>query len=511
MGKFDWLEKRALRAVDQLRLWSENPRLDPDDAHVSLADYASDLIVENGEKDSFLDLINSIAIDGFIPADPIVVWKNCDNKKYYVAEGNRRTLALKLLRTPSKAPKSIRSYVRKYSEKIKREDLDKIRVCIAPSFEETEWYINQRHARSSIQRPWSRLQQQRWIARIYDKYNGDIEKVKSVTRINKSELEFTLRILHIRDYALAPRVLKKLSKDEKEKVKSHRIPMTILERWFTNAVVKEEWGIEFDNDDVNIISNRTSFLNAYVEWIKLVLHRDDPDVTLCINTRTITTDLRNILDHLPKVKFGTDDDISKSNEQDTSSDNDSVNGDESTSENADQNNEKASEGEKKNDKPKKPLSKNPDRNQMVVPWCQLQTSNFKLDALFREFKKIPVLSYRNCVAASLRVFLDIAVYEFLVCENCVEEIQERYNDKKLPKITLKQRLEFLKQKKLTSRTPSFKVVDQLLNNNNQFSLDTLNSYIHGNAIHHTGRRFINKFWDFLFPLFEKIMEIKEDY
>lgn len=44
-----------------------------------------------------------------------IEWKNEDNQKYYVAEGNRRLVALKLLRMPQKAPKSIRSFIRKAS------------------------------------------------------------------------------------------------------------------------------------------------------------------------------------------------------------------------------------------------------------------------------------------------------------------------------------------------------------------------------------------------------------
>ena len=138
MGKYDWLEKRTLRAVDHLRLWTDNPRLDPEENHLGIADYVSDLMAENGEKESFLRLVSSIANDGFIPADPIVVWKNNSNNKYYIAEGNRRILALKLLRSPEKAPKSIRSYIRKKSALINRKDIEKIKVCVAPTFEERD-------------------------------------------------------------------------------------------------------------------------------------------------------------------------------------------------------------------------------------------------------------------------------------------------------------------------------------------------------------------------------------
>lgn len=132
MTNFDWLERRTLRSIDQLKLWPENPRLDPDEQHVRLADFVSDLIADSGEKDSFLALINSIATNGYIPSDPIVVWQDEDSGKFYVAEGNRRILALKLLRNPEKAPKSIRALVRQKSQLIDRNEIAKIRVSVAP-------------------------------------------------------------------------------------------------------------------------------------------------------------------------------------------------------------------------------------------------------------------------------------------------------------------------------------------------------------------------------------------
>jgi len=494
MGKYDWLEKRHLRAVDQLRLWPENPRLNPEENHISLSDYASDLIDSSGEKDSFLKLINSISTDGFIPADPIVVWKNEENDKYYVAEGNRRILALKLLRNPAKAPRSLRNFIRTRSEVIERSSIEKIRVCIAPSFDFCEWYINQRHASSSIQRPWSRHQQQQWVAGLYDKYSGDIDKVMSITQFKKSELKSTLRILKIRDLALNKAVLEKLNADEKESVKSHRLPMTILERWFENLIVKEKWGIEFDEENVNIVSNMDSFLLAYSEWIKFVLHRDEPDISVQINTRTITSNLDGILEKLPEVLFE-----------------DNLTPDKKDSEGADQDDksESTEEKEEKEGKPEspKPLYKDPNRNRLVVDTTSLSTTNYKLDALFKEFKKIPY-TYTNCVAASLRVFLDLAVNEYTAEKNCKKKMAAAYRCSYLD-IPLKKKLEYLKTNNLKSKRESCKVLDKLLNYTNDHSLDTLNKYIHGNDTRHTSKQFLNGFWDFLFPLFEEIIEIKE--
>ncbi|MCK4433017.1 MAG: ParB N-terminal domain-containing protein, partial [Methanomicrobia archaeon] len=140
MKKNDWLIKKTPRSVDQLRLWPENPRLNPEEIQVSLRDYAEDFTYAKADRDNFIDLVKSIADDGFIHADPIVVWQNDENKKYYVAEGNRRLVALKLLREPNKAPKSIRTTLRKYSKKINKSDIEKIFVNVAPSFDDAEWY-----------------------------------------------------------------------------------------------------------------------------------------------------------------------------------------------------------------------------------------------------------------------------------------------------------------------------------------------------------------------------------
>ena len=149
-NKYEWLNKRYLRSVDQLRLWDENPRLNPDEKHLTIVDFVEDLIADEADKSSFFDLLQSIS-EGFVPADPIVVWRQENNGKYYVAEGNRRVIALKLLRNPNKAPKSIRRYVRKLANSVHREDIEKISVNIAPTFEDAEWYINQRNNASSLQ------------------------------------------------------------------------------------------------------------------------------------------------------------------------------------------------------------------------------------------------------------------------------------------------------------------------------------------------------------------------
>ena len=83
--KYEWLERKTPRSVEQLRLWNGNPRLDPEERHITLADFVEDLINDDYEKKHFLNLIASIASQ-YIPADPIVVWKDTVTEKFYVAD-----------------------------------------------------------------------------------------------------------------------------------------------------------------------------------------------------------------------------------------------------------------------------------------------------------------------------------------------------------------------------------------------------------------------------------------
>jgi hypothetical protein len=290
-NKYDWLNKRSIRSVDQLRLWSDNPRLNLDEKHLTISDFTEDLITDDADKKSFFDLLKSIAIE-FIPADPIIVWKDTKNSKFYVAEGNRRVLALKLLRDPDKAPKSIRAYVRALAKNVNQDSIEKILVNIAPTFEDAIWYINQRNSTSSLQRPWSRVQQQRWILDLYNKYSGNIDKICNLTKMTKSELESFIRILHLIDLVKSKEIKDKLTEQEFKEATSSKFPITILERFFSNKLVKDQWGIEFEGTDLKL-KNKSSFFDAYSALIKNIVSTEDSKIV--IDTRTITSNLEEIL------------------------------------------------------------------------------------------------------------------------------------------------------------------------------------------------------------------------
>lgn len=512
--KYDWLNKKTPRAVDQIRLWSENPRLNPEENHLTLSDFAEDLTAETADRNDFYALVNSIVEDGFVPADPIVVWKNEENQKYYVAEGNRRLVALKLLREPHKAPKSIRSFIRKSSSKMNLTEIEKIPVNVAPSFEEAEWYINQRNSSSSLQRKWSSEQQRRWISTLYEKYDGDIEKIVSVTKLTKSELEGIIRLLKIKDFVKLSEVKNKLTDEEFAKANSYRFPITILERFFNFSEVKEKWGLVYEGIDVLIISNKLSFYNAFAEFIKRVVNNNDDK----INTRITKDDLETILASLPIVTFDSEDTENKedstqepnnveANENQANRDTTTNSGAEQNQENTNSDNSQGQNNNQNNNQSttNQYLKGNLKRKNLILPIYELDTDSARLLGLFNELKRIS-LTYRNTVSASMRVFLDLAVYKYIETEGIENAIKAQYQDD-IKNIQLKKRLEYIKTNKLNGKPQN--IVSKLIDPSNQYSLDVLNGFIHNHDTHFLNKEFLNGFWDFLFPLFEELLVIRE--
>lgn len=484
-NKYDWLEKKVSRSVEQLRLWNENPRLNPDEKHITLADFTEDLIADESEKKHFFDLLKSIAIE-YIPADPVIIWKDEDSQKFYVAEGNRRVLALKLLNDPNKAPKSIRAHVRNLVKD--RQPVDKIKVNVAPSFDDAEWYINQRNSVSTLQRPWSRIQQQRWIETLYNKYGNNIDLLLLKSSLSQGELETAIRNLRLIDLIKSPEVKNVLSEQQYKEATSYKFPVTIIERFFSNKVVKEKWGVEFDGLEVRL-KNRNGFLVAYAELIKNIVDKN-PDIS--IDTRTITTNLEDILNKLPEVDTSVFDSCIVGRKYENHLDN---------SQNEFE--------EDKKEKDKYIMKGDPNRSKLILPIYEIHTSDYRLQGVFNELKKLSVNAYKNAVAASIRIFLDLAVLNWLQTENLVDELESK-KKRNLNEITLNNRLEFLAEKLKNRNKTCSSIIVKLMNKENEFSLDVLNGYQHSKNTVYLDKLFINRFWDFLFPLFEELVDIKEN-
>lgn len=501
-----WWENRVLRSVDNLRLWRENPRLDPSSQPVKVRDYVEELISDVNDKQDFIDLLTSIANRGFVSFDPVVVWQDEDDKHFYVAEGNRRVMALKLLRSPEKSPISIRKTVTKLSREIDRDVIEKIKVCVSPNYEDARWYILQRHSNASNQIRWQRLQQQRFIITVYDSTGQDIDETIKLTGFKRASIVEALRYVKIRDIATCQEVTNYLSVDEKELVYSHRINMTVLERWFGNSQVRDAWHIEFSDVGVVINANLNDFYIAYAKFLKLMLNKDN-ELGIMVNTRTIDSHFQDIFEYLPKVRLASEDDKDnippgKPTKDDNKPDVKPDSGVKLGSDTDDENSEKDTGKESKSS-----LKGNPNRGQLTDIYHEIKVRSYKIRALFEELQKLPLRKYPNVSAASICIFLELSVDEFI--NNCdlqqdvAKRAKKAYNE-----VTLSQKLSILRGELIGDKEAD-KIIDQLLHNSNDFSLNTLNEYVHGTKVHKVERQFLNRFWDMLMPLLSILISFKE--
>jgi hypothetical protein len=369
-------------------------------------------------------------------------------------------------------------------------------VNVAPSFDESIWYINQRNNNGSLQRTWGRIQQQRWVNALYLKYEGDIDTIKEVTNFTQGELETFIRIVKIKDFVSDENVSALLDPDILEKAKARNFPVTILERLISNPVVREKWGIVYDGFDVNIVSNRQSFFNLFAELIKRIVLRDttfaeSPDR---ITTRTVTSHLNQILESLPLVSFEPDPVAGVEVEVEETP--------------------IISVIPASSTPPVPALSiqerriiikNDPNRNFLIPEFYEINTTNYRLNELFKELQKIR-LTHKNCIGASLRVLIDLAVLNYINNENLETDICRSYSCG-LRDVTLKRRIEYIKSNKLTGLPE--RVAIRLLDEVNEYSLDVLNGYIHGTDVHYLSKNFLNNFWNFLFPFLEVLLDIRE--
>ena len=487
MLDYSWFSKRYLRSIDQLRPWSRNPRLNPEEQHVYLVDFIEDIIQEDGDKANFMELVRSIATNGFIPADPIVVWKDEKNDRYYVAEGNRRVLALKLLRDPDKAPREIRGTVTGLAKNWKR--IDKIAVSIAPSLEAAEWYISQRNSTSSIQKPWSRLQQMRWVEFLYEKYSDDSAVLEQKSNMSISEIEAIIRYVRLLNLVNEDLVKNGLTDEEYRKATSHTFPITIFERFFNLTKVREAWGFEFEGTSVSF-KNKTGFLRAFTEVIRRIVSNDS---TIKLDTRNVSAErIDSLLKELPQVDIAADDPfkVDGSKKQDT---------------------ERIPEPELQAETHQKnhEMKGDPNRNRLILSFYHLNTSEARLDQLFKELKKLSVNSYVSVCAAAVRIFLELAILDYLQSEGLVTELQ-RQEGKELKRILLKTRIDFLtRNSRLKDNKKAKKILLDLINEKETYSLDILNGFVHSKSTEYLHKQYINGFWDHIFPLLQAMLDITE--
>lgn len=354
-------------------------------------DEALRFMMEVSGKDCLALLKDIIELEQLNSSDlPIVVKKG---NRYVVLEGNRRLTCLRIWRNPNLLKENdpilsnFRRAADRYIDAAEVNPPDKIEVAIAPTEREAHRWIDKKHGLGkdgTSTKEWEPFQKDRREART--------------DPANKS---FSLAFYEFinEHYNKHPNIIEHL-----ENIRQTQY--TILSRVLSSDVIKNEFGILYNNGKVTLKYGRDETLPAIQRLLLDLSSRD-------VNSRTINDNAArdNYLNGLSDL--WPDKTIVKSYPSSNASDTkpSSANSDQSSS----KKDSNTSEGFQENsDHEKISGSQSPKTNQTHI-FAGISVENFtpRIQRIVAQTSRLSVNKNTDIVAAMLRVILDLTCYQFL--------------------------------------------------------------------------------------------------
>lgn len=179
--------------LDKLELDPENPRFgNADGTKTSQIEILDSIVGDYGIE----DVISSLAVNGYFPAEPVIAIKQKKSSKYRVVEGNRRLAACLVLAGEPRAKnqaKRTQSY-QELQESHQQPPITQIPVIWfneGESPKELISYLGVRHLAASM--PWDSYAKAAWIARVVR--DGDLS-LDDISRMTGDQHKTIARLLH---------------------------------------------------------------------------------------------------------------------------------------------------------------------------------------------------------------------------------------------------------------------------------------------------------------------------
>lgn len=167
--------------LQDLELDPENPRFGTHDGRrKDQTDILDTIVGDYGIE----DVISSLAVNGYFPAEPVIGIKSKSGKKFRIVEGNRRLAACLVLAGDERAknqPKRTESY-QKLQLQHHQPPIKKIPVIWfneGESPKELISYLGVRHLAASM--PWDSYAKAAWIAQVVDEGQLSLEDISRMT------------------------------------------------------------------------------------------------------------------------------------------------------------------------------------------------------------------------------------------------------------------------------------------------------------------------------------------
>jgi len=463
-------------SVASLHLDKKNPRL----GRETSAKAPREIIQHLFKHDKALEVAESIAKGGYFPNEPLLVVQ--ETGQFVVVEGNRRLAALKALREPGLLEGSTASRVEKLSNRISDpKSIATVPVTIAPSRRATDRQIAARHGGSPVL-PWQAENRASFILeKLAEGYTNDTLR---------DELGFTIadiqKARQTRAIAEMARSLD-LPEEIQAKLDAPRAKLfTTLERVLESSVGRSFLMVEPDSDHgLRGTTAKSEFLRGFT---RLVM-----DVALGKqSSRTLNTN-ENIERYFKS--WGPQERPSK--KQGTFVPADVIKG-------------RSTASPIKRPVPQPSKRTKPASRHVLPRDFKIRVDNARLREIRNELVKLDRVAFVNAGAVMLRVFLELAMVDYLKRMDEMDPLialLKKKNALRYGTPTMRQMCPEIVRIAKAKLTPAEALkVEKALKHDAAapFSISELQSFVHGSDL--PSERDIFQFWNRTEPLFRLMLE-----
>jgi len=355
------------------------------------------------ENEKVYELAKKISEEGyFVGEEPIIC---IENNKKVVLEGNRRTSALKLLQDPKKYLSNAKANTLLQNILKNNFPVDKkLRCYIAPNRLLANPIIYERHNGVTLQK-WKTGNQYAFVAEMYYEDGLVIEDICDVLYESRAKI-----LKPLKAYNLFLEGQDVLEKEEGIKIDIADFEFTNLERFYNYEDARELIGIDFNNENGELIINlpREEFEKRILEVFKILIdsERFSRDFNKDDDKKLFIENLKqnpNFDFNIAKEESTTE---SKSNEKKTN----------------------LEEEKKKTTTRRKKHSKKKFYENIIIPReKEIIFDNEKLDTLFFELKHLPIDRIYS-FSLLLRTYLEQSLYFYLKQNELLEDLSLKSNE-----------------------------------------------------------------------------------
>lgn len=383
--------------ITSLQLDASNPRIRYKGDNLNQSQIIKILL----DEEKIYELAKKISEEGyFVGEEPIVC---IENNKKIVLEGNRRVAALKLLLNPKKYLSRIRADILSKNilkNNIKIEDR-KIRCYIAPNRLLANPIIYERHKGEAVKK-WKTGNQYSFVSEMYQTDGLSIEDICEVLNEKRGNIVKLLKVCNL--FFEGQEILEK---EEGISIDIASFDLTNLERFYLFEDARKFLGIDFDNNNGDLIIKlpREEFTKRVIIVFKILI--DSERFSREFNNDEDKKIFIGKLNKNPNVDLS----VKQNEEGDIKS--------RASEKRADLDAEK-----NKSTRRRKPSKNKFYKNYIIPRDIDIFFNHEKLDSLFSELKSLPV-DKKYSFAMILRSYLEQALEFYLKEKNLFEEVSAK--------------------------------------------------------------------------------------